>query len=217
VVLSRWLAQYGFDVLEDDAVFRQRAMNEMVFVDAVVPGAGTWRSVVLMLAGSWMVALLAQVQIAIGLVPITGQTLGVLVVGMLLGSRRGAASLVMYLVQGAAGLPFFSAGGGPLRFLGPTGGYLVGFALAAFVVGALSERGWDRQVWRTAAAMVLGNLVIYACGLLWLARFVPGDALLGTGLVPFLLGDALKIGVAMLILPAAWRLVGHGPNESTSN
>lgn len=190
-------------------MFRQRTMNGLVLVDAVWPGAGARRSVMLMLVGSWLVALLARVQIPVSPVPITGQTLGVLLVGMLLGSRRGAASMLLYLVQGAAGLPFFSAGGGPMRLLGPTGGYLFGFILAAAVVGALSERGWDRQTWRTAAAMLVGNLAIYVCGLLWLARFVPGEALLGTGLLPFLLGDALKIGLAMMVLPAAWRWVGH--------
>lgn len=190
-------------------MYRQPTMKPMVLMEAVWPGAGVWRSLLMMLAGSWMIALLAQIQIPIGPVPITGQTLGVLLVGMVLGSRRGALSLLLYLTQGAAGLPFFSAGGGPLRLLGPTGGYLIGFVLAAYVVGALSERGWDRQPTPTALAMVIGNLVIYACGLLWLARFVPGEALLQAGLMPFLLGDALKIGVAMLVLPAVWRWIDH--------
>jgi biotin transporter BioY len=184
---------------------RENVIREAVLIDWVWPNAGLWRSAALMLVGSWLVALLAQVHIVIGPVPITGQTLGVLLVGMLLGGRKGAGSLLLYLAQGAAGLPFFSAGGGPLRLLGPTGGYLVGFVLAAFLVGSLSQRGWDRQPWKTALAMMMGNLAIYACGLLWLARFVPSGSLMQTGLLPFLAGDALKIGLAMLALPAAWR------------
>ena len=190
-------------------MYRQPTMKPLVLMEAVWPNAGLWRSILMMLVGSWLVALLAQIQIPIGTVPITGQTLGVLLVGMTLGSRRGACSLLLYLAQGAAGLPFFSAGGGPVRLLGPTGGYLVGFVLAAYVVGALSERGWDRNAAQTAQAMVIGNLVIYACGLAWLAHFVPADSLFQTGLAPFLLGDALKIGAAMLALPAAWRWIDH--------
>jgi biotin transporter BioY len=182
-------------------------MKPMLLTEALWPGAGAWRSVLMMLAGSWLVAVLAQLQIPIGPVPITGQTLGVLLVGMTLGSRKGALSLLLYLAQGAAGMPFFSAGGGSLRLLGPTGGYLFGFVLAAYVIGVLSERGWDRGAVKTALAMAVGNLVIYASGLIWLARFVPAEALLQTGLMPFLLGDALKIVIAMLVLPATWRWI----------
>lgn len=186
-------------------MYRQESFNARVMADLVLPGTGLKRSTLLVLMGSWLVALLARLQIPIGPVPITGQTLGVLLVGMLLGSRRGAISLMLYLTQGALGLPFFSAGGGPLRLVGPTGGYLLGFVLAAFMVGLLSERGWDRKVWKTALAMTIGNIVIYLPGLLWLSRFVPGDSLLVTGLLPFLPGDAFKIVLAMLILPSAWR------------
>lgn len=189
-------------------MYRERILTQAVLADRIWPGAGVWRSVTLMLAGSWLVALLALVQIPIGPVPITGQTLGVLLVGMLLGSRKGAASLLLYLAQGAAGLPFFSAGGGPLRLVGPTGGYLLGFMMAAFLVGALSQRGWDRSAWKTALAMAVGNLVIYVCGLMWLARFVPAESLIEIGLLPFLLGDAVKIGLAVMLLPTAWRLFG---------
>jgi biotin transport system substrate-specific component len=188
-------------------VYREKVVPEVVLVDIIWPGAGLWRSITLILAGSWLVAFLAQVQIPVGPVPMTGQTLGVLLIGVLLGSRKGAASMLMYLAQGAAGLPFFSAGGGALRLLGPTGGYLAGFVLAAFLVGTLSERGWDHQAWKTALAMVIGNLAIYICGLLWLARFVPVESLLRVGLLPFLLGDAFKIGLSMLLLPSAWHLI----------
>jgi biotin transporter BioY len=93
--------------------------------------------------------------------------------------------------------------------MGPTAGYLVGFIAAAFVVGALAERGWDRRPWTTAGAMILGNLIIYAVGVAWLARFVGWDKVLATGVLPFLAGDALKIALAMLLLPAGWRLLGR--------
>jgi biotin transport system substrate-specific component len=143
-------------------------------------------------------------------VPVTGQTLAVLLVGALLGSRRGSLAVLAYIAQGLAGLPVFAGGAlGMARLLGPTGGYLVGFVAAAFLVGLLAERGWDRRVLTTAAAMMLGNLVIYAIGALWLAPFVGGpEQALATGVLPFIPGDLVKIAAAALLLPAGWKLLG---------
>ena len=169
------------------------------------------RNVVLAVLGSLFVAASAQVQVPMWPVPITGQTFAVLVVGMAYGSRLGAATLALYMVEGAVGLPVFakfSAGYGVL--IGPTGGYIVGFILAAGLVGYLAERGWDRSVWTTALAMVFGNLVIYALGLLWLGTVVGWDKpVLEWGLTPFLVGDALKIALAAISLPLAWRLLSR--------
>jgi len=170
------------------------------------------------------IAIAIGAQIAVGYpVPVTGQTFAVLIVAALLGSRRGVLCLLTYLAEGLIGLPVFAQGkGGLVAFLGPTGGYLIGFALAAFVVGALSERTWDRRVPTTVLAMVLGSLVIYACGLIWLlclSRLFAtplNGGLLAVGLYPFLLGDALKIALAAVLLPGGWRIIRFFGLDSTA-
>jgi biotin transporter BioY len=112
------------------------------------------------------------------------------------------------------GLPVFAGGAfGVARLVGPTAGYLVGFLAAAFVVGFLSERGWDRMPWTTAVSMIIGNGIIYLAGVLWLSRFVGWQAVLDTGVLPFLAGDALKIALATILLPAGWRLIGHSGQQ----
>lgn len=176
---------------------------------------GTLADLSLILLGSLVVAATAQFSIHLELVPITGQTLGVLLVGMALGSRRGALALTAYLAQGVAGLPVFAEGKVGLAALqGPTGGYLLGFIAAAWLVGLLAERGFDRNLFTTLAAMLAGNIVIYACGLIWLQPFV-GDwrATLNAGMVPFLLGDAIKAVLAALLLPGTWKLLGTNKSK----
>jgi biotin transport system substrate-specific component len=117
---------------------------------------------------------------------------------------------VLYLAEGTAGLPVFAGGtAGPLVLAGPSGGFLVGFPLAAAVTGALAGRGWDRHVGRMALAMLIGNLVLYATGAAVLTRFVPAERAFAVGVLPFLPGDALKIAVGALGAPLAWRLVGR--------
>jgi biotin transport system substrate-specific component len=163
------------------------------------------------MGGSLFIALSAQVAIHLPFspVPVTGQTLAVILVGMLLGSRRGSLALLTYLAEGLAGLPVFAGGtAGPARLLGPTGGYLVGFIVAAYVTGLLAERGWDRRVGTTLLAMLLGNAVLYALGLPWLAAFVGAQRALPLGLYPFIPGDLLKVALAALLLPAGWKLLG---------
>ncbi|MDX1415870.1 MAG: biotin transporter BioY [Candidatus Promineifilaceae bacterium] len=162
----------------------------------------------LLLIGSLFIALTAQVSIRIGPVPITGQTMGVLLVGMLYGSKRGAATLLLYVIEGAAGLPVFAGGTSGLTVLaGPTGGYLVGFIPAAFVVGWLAERGWDRSFGLTAVAMLIGNAVIYLFGLSRLGFLLGYENMLAYGFLPFWPGDLLKIIVAAGLLPAGWKLL----------
>jgi biotin transporter BioY len=163
----------------------------------------------LILAGSLFIALSAQLafRLAFTPVPITGQTLAVLLTGVLLGSRRGGLAVLAYLGEGLAGLPVFSAGGGGLaHLLGPTGGYLLGFIPAACVAGFLAERGWDRRVGTTLLAMLLGNVLIYVPGLIWLAAFVGPSKTLALGLYPFVIGDLLKIACAAALLPLGWKL-----------
>jgi biotin transport system substrate-specific component len=170
--------------------------------------------IALALAGSWLVAGLAQLEIRLPFtpVPVTGQTLGVLLVGASLGSALGALSMVLYLAQGALGLPFFAGGASgwdALRTTSATGGYLLGFVVAAAVVGAVAQRGWDRDVRSSISAMFLGELVLYLVAIPWLmqALHVGLERALVLGLAPFVVGDALKLLVAAGALPAAWRLL----------
>lgn len=177
------------------------------------PRLATWaRHLALMAIGSLFLALMAQVRIPLPFtpVPLTGQTFAVLLIGATYGVRLGAATIALYLLEGALGLPFFAGGrSGLTALLGPTGGYLLGFVLAAAVTGALAERGLERS-WRTSwLPFLLGNLAVYLIGLPWLAFWLGSweKALLG-GFFPFLLTDALKAAAAALVTPLAWQLTG---------
>lgn len=139
-------------------------------------------------------------------VPITGQTFGILVVAMTLGRVKGTAVVLAYLLEGAVGLPVFAGGSaGFAKFMGPTGGYLLGFLVSAYLVGYLADIGWDRKYSLSLLAMTLGTAVILGCGLLWLSRFVPSGMLLSTGLTPFIPGAIVKIAIAFSILPIIWK------------
>lgn len=166
----------------------------------------------LIVAGSLLIGLCAQIKIQpFGPVPITGQTFAVLIVGALLGAKRGSMAVLAYLAQGVAGLPVFAVISGPAALVGPTGGYLVGFVPAAYVTGLLAERGWDRRIGTTVLAMALGNVVIYAFGLVRLCSLIGvSKTVLTTGLLPFIGGDLLKIVLAAILLPAAWKLLACG-------
>ncbi len=145
-------------------------------------------------------------------VPVTGQTFAVLLAGVSLGVRAGAASQLLYLAMGAVGLPVFSGGTGGWEVLtGATGGYLAGFVVAAAVVGALAERHHDRRFSTTLSAFLVGSFVIYAFGVAGLVGFAgmgPAEAIL-KGVAPFVFGDVLKAGLAAVTLPVMWRLVGE--------
>ena len=173
----------------------------------LVPG-GLVRDLALVAGAAALTGVAAQVAIPLWPVPITLQTLTVLLAGAVLGPARGAAAMGLYLAVGAAGVPWFAQQHSGLAF--PTLGYVIGFVVAATVVGALARRGADRSATGTIAAMVLGNLVIYAIGVPYLAAAI-GVSLaeaVGLGLTPFLVGDGLKILLAAGLLPAAWRLAG---------
>lgn len=166
----------------------------------------------LIVAGSLLIGLCAQIKIQpFGPVPITGQTFAVLIVGALLGAKRGSMAVLAYLAQGVAGLPVFAVISGPAALVGPTGGYLVGFVPAAYVTGLLAERGWDRRIGTTVLAMALGNVVIYAFGLVRLCTLIGvSKTVITTGLLPFIGGDLLKIVLAAIMLPSAWKLLACG-------
>ena len=143
-------------------------------------------------------------------VPITGQTFGVLLIAMALGRVRGMAVVLAYILEGAMGLPVFAGGRAGLPvLLGPTGGYLIGFVAAAWVIGSLADRGWDRKYFSSLAAMMIGTGIIFTCGLAQLSQFVPADGLMVTGLYPFLPGAAIKIALASVLLPSVWKFIGR--------
>ncbi|MEQ9609099.1 MAG: biotin transporter BioY [Kiloniellaceae bacterium] len=173
---------------------------------------GLARASLLALVGSLLLYASAKVQVPFYPVPITMQTFAVLVIAMAYGMRLGGATVAFYLVQGAAGLPVFAGtpekGLGLAYLAGPTGGYLLGFLLAAIAVGWLAERGWDRSVVKTLAAMVLGTALIFIPGVLYLGALIGWDKpVLDFGLYPFLPGAAFKIGFAAAVLPLAWKAV----------
>jgi len=177
----------------------------------------TWlNNIVLIVAGSLFVAASAQFsrEFSFSTVPVTGQTFAVLLVGALFGSRLGAATLIAYLGEGASGLPFFADGRGGIAAIAlPSGGYIFGFILAAYVVGWFAERGWDRSRW-IMLPMLLGNAVLYVPGLIWLHeqfrivdKSIDWNTTLDYGLWPFIAGDLAKLVAAALVVPAGWSLV----------
>lgn len=173
----------------------------------LVPGALA-RDALLVAGGAALTGLLAQIAFPVpgSPVPVTGQTFGALVVGAALGWRRGIASLALYLLVGVMGVPWFA--GHSAGYASASFGYVIGFVVAAGVVGALAGRGGDRDPARTIGTMIVGNLVIYAFGLSWLMADLHiglGKAV-SIGLTNYLPGDAIKILLAAGVLPAAWRL-----------
>ncbi|HEX5468056.1 MAG TPA: biotin transporter BioY [Gaiellaceae bacterium] len=181
---------------------------------AVFPRSTLLTDALLVVAGAGFVALAAQIEIHLGFtpVPISGQTFAVLLVGASLGGLLGTASLVLYLGVGLIGAPVFSGGEGGWEWIqGATGGYLVGFAVAAAVAGLLAERRWDRRVSTAVTAMLTGNVIVYLFGLPWLAH-VAGYGWRETfenGLYPFVVGDLVKLYLAGALLPAAWAAVAR--------
>ncbi len=175
------------------------------------PLADAGRDLLLVTLFSLATALSAQIAVPLPFspVPLTGQTLGVLLTGALLGPRLGALSVLLYLAEGAAGLPFFAGGAsGLLRFAGPTGGYLAAFPLAAALVGRLATRGWDRRPLSMFCAMLLGSLIIFAFGAARLAHFVGAAQALPLGVWPFVPGDLLKAALAAGLMPLGRKWVG---------
>ena len=182
------------------------AMLDSLMTPSLATSAVTKAALVVF--GSLLLAVSAQFKIPLYPVPVTGQTLVVLLIGMTYGPRLGGITIAAYLFEGALGLPVFAGGAaGAAVLMGPTAGYLFGFLLAAIAMGYLAERGMGRTVVSTIAAMVIGNCVIYLCGALWLANFIGFAQAIAAGVLPFLYGDALKLVVAAGLMPWAWRAV----------
>ena len=170
-------------------------------------GSSAVRAIVLAVIGSLLLTISAKIQVPFWPVPMTMQTFVVLVLGVAYGWRLAGATVLLYLAQGALGLPVFAGGGGLAYMAGPTGGYLAGFLLAAVPVGSLAERGWARSAPSTLAAMLIGTAIIFGCGIAWLATLIGLPQAISAGLVPFLLSEAVKIALATALVPSAWRLM----------
>ncbi len=189
------------------------ASRSITMAEALWPAAAgesrLVRNVLLAFVGTGLLTISAKIQVPIWPVPMTMQTFVVLVLGMAYGWRLGAATILLYIAEGAAGLPVFAGGAGLPYMMGPTGGYLAGFVVGAAFCGWLAERGWDRSLWRTAVAMAIGHVLIIAFGWTWLSQLVgPEKAYLG-GVVPFYMATVYKTALAVAVMPGAWKLIGR--------
>lgn len=193
---------------------RTQALPYPSLLNTVWPAGGLqrrWRALAVSVCGSVLIAASARLQIPFWPVPMTMQTFVVLVLAMGCGTRLGLASVGLYLLEGALGLPVFAGGAGLVYMTGPTGGYLVGFALGAALTGWLAARGFDRSPLRTVMAMVAGDALILGCGVAWLSQLLGFDHALALGLIPFLAAEVLKIALAAVLLPGVWRMLGPVP------
>jgi biotin transport system substrate-specific component len=201
---------------------QSRSSTSTALAPTLWPFAGnrTAQDVVLVLAGTALIAIAAKIKVPFVPVPMTLQTLAIMLIAATYGFRLGTLTVLAYLAEGLVGLPVFTntppAVAGPLYFLGPTGGFLAGFVILAIVVGAAADRGFDRSIPKLFAAMLAGEVIMMALGFAWLAWFATlssGAVGLGVekalagGVTPFILGDLLKIALAALLVPAAWSLM----------
>lgn len=201
--------------MQQDNALRLNTLSEQLIKRSLVS------NVLLVIAGTALMTLCARVSfhVSFSTVPITGQTFGVLLIGAVYGSRLGAATLMAYLAEGAIGMPVLAGGlGGISAIATPSGGYLFGFIIAAFIVGWFAERGWDRSRW-IVAPMLLGNAALYVPGVIWLHQQfsvvgipISWSTAFDYGLWPFIAGDLAKLVLATLALPAAWSIVDRTRN-----
>ncbi len=195
----------------------QATVTRNVLADILGPQSGTalrLKQAALVVLGIAVLAIAAKIKIPMWPVPVTMGTFAVLTIGAAYGARLGLATILGYMIIGALGFDIF-AGSSAEKFgltymMGGTGGYLVGYVLATLALGALAQRGWDRSFKWMALAMLIGNVLIYVPGLIWLGTLYGWDKpILAWGLTPFLIGDVLKLALAALLLPAIWKMVGN--------
>lgn len=171
------------------------------------------RAALLALVGTVILVVSARAQVPFVPVPMTLQTLAVLLIGAAFGARLGAATMLLYLLEGAIGLPVFAGtpqhGIGLAYMMGPTGGFLVSYLFAAAIVGWFAERGADRSFVRLLGAMAIAEIVIFGLGFAWLARFLGPASAFSLGVAPFLIGDAVKTLLAALLVPAVWSVLAR--------
>lgn len=193
------------------------ALTDKVLAERLLPAAGARlriTQVALVLAGIAFLAVAAQIRVPMWPVPVTMGTFAVLTMGAVYGPRLGLATILGYLGIGALGFEVFAGSGagasGITYMMGSTGGYLIGYVLAVLALGTAARAGWDRSMGKMALAMLIGNALIYIPGLLWLGQLYGWDQpILAWGLTPFLIGDALKLGLAALLVPGLWKLLGR--------
>ena len=190
-----------------------QATKPNILADVLFPvkESAILRNILLAITGSLLLWASAKVKIPFYPVPMTMTTFIVLVIGMVYGWKLGMATILLYLAEGAMGLPVFAGtpekGIGLAYMMGPTGGYLIGYVLAAGICGYLAQLNWDKRASTTAAAMLLGNVAIYVPGLLWLGMLLGWDKpILEWGLIPFVAGDLLKLALAAATIPLIWKL-----------
>lgn len=177
--------------------------------DMLSQGRGLTRSVAMVAAGSLVLAVSAKIQVPFWPVPMTMQSLAVLMIGITFGGRLATATVLAYLAEGLAGLPVFaSAGAGPGYFMGPSAGYLLGFLIAAPMIGWLAQRGWDRTLGRVAVAMALGHVLLFVPGMLWLAASLGLSQAVAVGLTPFIGATIVKTGLGVALVAALWSVIG---------
>ncbi len=167
-------------------------------------------NIVLVISGSILITLSAKISIPLSFspVPVTMQTLAILLIGTLFGSKRGSLTVIAYISQGIMGIPVFAkAGSGFAYLMGPTGGYLIGFVFAAFITGYFAEKGWDRSFWKTTYAMTIGTSFIFIFGVFWLSFFIGFDKAVMVGFVPFIIGAIIKIIIADALIPPGWKIL----------
>lgn len=189
-------------------------MSSISLTSKVLPRTSVIGKALMITGGALFLGLLAQVVIPVpgSPVPVTGQTLGVLLLATAYGANLGAATFALYLLIGFAGAPVFAQSGHGLeRIIGPTGGYLVGMLLASWVLGFLAGRKWDQKLFSALGTMFIGNFIIFAFGLIWLQQYTGKDWswTFSAGLTPFIFGELLKIAIAGALLPTVWKVVGR--------
>ncbi len=182
-------------------------LSHKTIVDAVIPGEGVARDTMLVVGGTALTAICAQVTIPWQPVPFTLQTLSVMLCGLALGPKRGALSQLLYVGIGAAGIPVFAQGKYGVNVLfGASGGYLLSFAIVAGILGLLAQRGWTKSIWKTAAAMAIADTFVLGFGALWLSAYIGGQAAFNSGVAPFIVPEVMKAVIVILALPLAWTL-----------
>lgn len=193
------------------------AMNDKVLIEAFGSSEGRLRlakQAVLVLVGIAALAIFAKIKVPMYPVPITMGTFALLTIGAAYGPRLGMATIIGYMLVGALGFDVFAGSSaeasGLIYMMGGTGGYLVGYILATLALGMAARAGWDRSVGKMALAMLIGNALIYIPGLIWLGQLYGWDQpILAWGLTPFLIGDALKLALAAVLVPGLWKLIGN--------
>ena len=188
-------------------------MNQATFINTLSIFNSKKDSLLVKLAlltlGVTGLALMAQISIQLPFtpVPLTGQSLGVLIIASAYGFRLGAMTTLAYILLGASGLPIFANQEGGLSIIfGATGGYLIGFFIASMVIGSLAEKGWDRKISNSFAMFTIGHLIIFCLGMVWLATVAPEVDVLAAGLIPFIPGAIIKTLIATGLFPLIWRL-----------